>query len=217
MRQGTVGDCWLLAAMAALAEFPEEVEGLFVSQASPETSRSGQYVVRLFDARANTMRDITVDEFVPCIALKPNQYIRGYEHLAHVPLYAKPNGDIWSLLVEKAMAKMFGSYAALHGGFEAVAFRALTGCTQQEIWERRGSTAEWTNEFLVEGSSNRWRQGGLRSGKQAFWQKLVEHTEAHYLVGTSIKQAADTGRMVEKRRADGLVEGHAYTLLQVTW
>ena len=35
--------------------------------------------------------------------------------------------EIWVLLLEKAWAKVFGSYARIEGGFSAVALRGLTG------------------------------------------------------------------------------------------
>jgi calpain-15 len=203
LRQGELGDCWLLAGMAALAEFPEEVEALFISQASPEASPAGRYTVRLYDKKLQSVRDIEVDEFVPCINLPPNQYIKDYQHLAHVPLFAKPVDDIWPLIVEKAMAKMRGSYESLTGGFEAEAFRALTGCTKQENWERRGT--EWQNEFLVETEANAWRRGGERADSRRMWELVERYIGEHFLMGASIRGSGGQ----ERRRPDGLVEGHA--------
>ena len=43
-------------------------------------------------------------------------------------MFSKPNGhELWVLLLEKAFARMWGSYAALDGNVPSVALEAFTG------------------------------------------------------------------------------------------
>ena len=47
--QGSLGDCWLMSAIAAIAEFPSFIQSeLFVTQA---LASDGKYTLRLYDAR----------------------------------------------------------------------------------------------------------------------------------------------------------------------
>ena len=88
----------LLTAIACLAEFPTLVEDLFPVD-SKKYNPSGKYNVRLCEA--GSWETITIDDFIPC-------YPEGG------PMYAKGHGnELWVMLLEKAYAKMCGSYAAL--------------------------------------------------------------------------------------------------------
>eukprot|EP00966_Prymnesium_polylepis_P011107 255404-Prymnesium_polylepis.1 len=54
-----------------------------------------------------------------------------------MPLFAHTTGnELYVLLIEKAMAKLGGSYAKLCGGSPSQAFIALTGCTDCDVWMR---------------------------------------------------------------------------------
>lgn len=49
-------------------------------------------------------QDIIIDDYIPCFPLGQ-------------PIFGKNNGkEIWALLIEKAMAKMFGGYQRLENG-----------------------------------------------------------------------------------------------------
>ena len=64
--QGAVGDCWLLSAISALAEFDGAVKRLFRNTPGQledlPNDKPNQYVVTLFDLKTWEPVDITVDE-----------------------------------------------------------------------------------------------------------------------------------------------------------
>ncbi|OLQ10940.1 Calpain-15 [Symbiodinium microadriaticum] len=105
--QGKVGNCWLMAALAALAEYPKAVEKVFKVDGS---QTDGRFVLQLFDYRCGQMVDIVVDEYIPCA------HAHWWADEAE-PYFSQPHGnEMWCLILEKALAKLFGSYAHLAEG-----------------------------------------------------------------------------------------------------
>jgi len=200
--QGSLGDCWLVAAMSALAEFPAAVKSLF---GSADLEASGRYKIKLFDHRQDNFREVVIDEFVPC-------HPRHWWDLQGKPLFSRPNGnEAWVLLLEKAMAKMFGDYSKLDGGNAAVAFRALTGERGTFMWDR--SDEVWRRWTLSPRDTKFQSKGRPEEKKDdALFRDMLQHDRANHLMSCSMRNA--TGPR-EFKRKDGLVEGHSYSLLQV--
>lgn len=90
--QGSVGNCYLLSSLSCVVDkYPEFVSNYFLFNVNP----SGMYVVRLFND--GEWSNIVLDDKFPCNGIRP--------------LYAKPHGnEIWVMLLEKAWAKLHGSY-----------------------------------------------------------------------------------------------------------
>jgi len=202
--QGNIGNCWLIAAISAMAEFPEEIERLFLRDGLKKGD--GRYVVSIFNHKTNVIEEVTVDEYIPC---KPGRW---WDTEAE-PYFAQPNGnELWCLILEKAMAKVWGSYGELRGGCPSAAFRALTGHKKQILWEVDDSKASWKKSTLADGKTSAFTWPG--SGKESlsrsdFFKHLHECDQENFLMAASI----DGGR--EEKRSDGLVEGHSYTLISV--
>jgi len=108
--QGTLGDCYFLAALAAIANsHPDILYDMFEER---QTWKSNVYTTRwLVNGQVS---HISVDNMVP--ASSRNSY------------FAKPSdeGEWWTVILEKAWAKIFGSYAAIEGGQMAEALQAIT-------------------------------------------------------------------------------------------
>lgn len=113
IKQGLLGDCWFLSALASLAEFPILIRDIFFDY-SENYNEKGYYDL-LFFKNGKEMK-VRVDDYFPC-----------FPHGG--PIYSRANGDeLWVLVTEKAYAKIHGCYDALRGGDPSDALIDLTGC-----------------------------------------------------------------------------------------
>ena len=110
IKQGQLGDCWLMSAIACIAEFPDLVQRLFISK---EYNPYGVYRLRL--CKHGEWTEIVLDDYFPCFPEDGPFYSRAHE------------GELWVMLIEKAFAKVQGSYATLRSGFPFEAMVDLTG------------------------------------------------------------------------------------------
>jgi hypothetical protein len=126
VRQGAVGDCWLMASLAEVAaRYPADIRNMFTYDGTTVENGAvvGVYTVRLFD-HTGAPHNIIVDTELPA----GGTY---YDHVAA--------GVMWAALAEKAYVQANGagyvtsqhvgsdSYAALEGGYAAWALQAITG------------------------------------------------------------------------------------------
>lgn len=223
--QGALGDCWLLASIATIAEFPQYVqEHIFVTKSLDGESDPGKYRVRLYDAALAEGEDgwteVVVDDRIPCNPKRHEWFD------TPTPAFAGNNGaELWVMLLEKAFAKFAGSYAMLQGGAASRAWIALTGCTDVQYYEINGDgpDAEWSVFRLSikpeHVGRDKWgksiikpAQGAEVMSGLAMFDQLRESDDKNYLMAASIGGGANG---IENKRADGLIEGHAYSLIRV--
>ena len=164
--QGSVGDCWLVAALACAAEHPGAIRKAFVSY---EANPRGAYSVRLFDPDARAWVTVKVDDRIPC---RPG---------TKDPLYMKVHGaELWAVLLEKAFAKFCGSYQALDGGWAVWGWRVLTGdhCFRLKL----GDGGAWTR---LNFEAKRPKAGGDEGIGGAFRSTTEAYSSQQVWIGSS--------------------------------
>ncbi|KAF0982122.1 hypothetical protein FDP41_011983 [Naegleria fowleri] len=178
IEQAQLGDCWLLSAMAVTAQFPEILQKLFVEVNETE----GRYVIRLY--YENKWQNVTVDDRIPC----------GRDGL---PCYGRctSKNEFWVSILEKAVAKLLGSYEALDGGYLEEGVVMLTGGRPERLY---------INNWSQNPGKQPWR-------KDRLWEKLVLYKSENVMMGSSIS----SNRGEQPNETKGLVAGHAYSILDV--
>lgn len=172
--QGRLGDCWFLSAVAVLTEVSRISEVII----TPEYNEEGIYTVR-FCIQGEWV-PVVVDDWIPCES--PGK-----------PAFAtsKKGHELWVSILEKAYAKLHGSYEALEGGLVQDALVDLTGGAGEEI-DMRSAQA----------------QIDLASGR--LWSQLLRFKQEGFLLGAGSPSGSDV-----HISSSGIVQGHAYSILQV--
>lgn len=101
---------WILCALATLAERPNLVERLFLTK---EFKPNGAYRMKI--NKNGVWNELTIDDYMPC-------------QLDGPPLFTRSHGnELWVLLLEKAYAKLHGSFESLKHGHPNEALQDFTG------------------------------------------------------------------------------------------
>ena len=107
--QGNLGTCYLLCSIASLAEKPNRIKKLFLSQ---EKNEQGVYGVYFY--KDGKLTSIIMDEKLATENGK-------------ICFSGSKDGELWVMLLEKAYAQMWGGYSMINGGLNVTALRDLTG------------------------------------------------------------------------------------------
>jgi len=187
--QGKLGNCWFVAASSVLAGVPKLWERVVPDAEDqdwdPDTADKYSGVFRFHFWRFGSWLEVLVDDLIPTRNDVP------------VFTYSKDNNEFWGALLEKAYAKIHGSYEALDGGNLSDALVDFTGGVSELI-----SLESDTGVKLYDEDEQ----------KLELYNRIHQEVSEHALVCCAIR--AKKGEELEKTEY-GLVKGHAYGVTAV--
>ncbi|XP_064639274.1 calpain-5-like [Lineus longissimus] len=182
-QQGELGDCWFVAACACIANskiwkkiIPDYEEQEWPSEKRKKNKYGGIFHFRLWIFGEVT--DVVIDDYLPT----------RNGHLIYVHSSAK--NEFWSALLEKAYAKLFGSYEALVAGISSDALVDLTSGV--------GHIINMEDYVMSE------------AGRNELFDILDDCMDQSSFINASIP--ANGKSEMELRTEVGLVKGHAYSI-----
>ncbi|KAF4462584.1 hypothetical protein FALBO_10605 [Fusarium albosuccineum] len=200
VKQGSLGDCWIMAALTALANVPDGLRRMCVAYDTKigiygfVFYRDGEWIYSIIDDKLylkspcwdspSMQRDLLQQIDREDVE---NVYRKTYQTGSKALFFAqcKDQNETWVPLFEKAYAKAHGDYASLSGGWIGEGLEDLSG----------GVTTELLTSDILD--------------IDEFWDKEMSRVNEEFLFGAS------TGLLEHGYgERNGISEGHAYIVME---
>nr|XP_056701736.1 calpain-12 [Euleptes europaea] len=172
--QGQLGDCWFLAAAASLTLYPQQLRRV-VPQDQSFDSEDYVGIFHFQFWQYGQWVDVVVDDLLPTVDGELLFVSSAEKH------------EFWMPLLEKAYAKLNGSYEAMNGGYMNEAFVDFTGGIGEAIH--------------------------LKTPNPTLFRTIKEALSKRSMMGAHIQVKGLQER--EANTPEGLVKGHAYSIMAV--
>ncbi|XP_038642930.1 calpain-5-like [Scyliorhinus canicula] len=187
LNQGSLGNCWFVAACSCLATEPTFWKKVIPNHEEQEwdPKRAGDYagIFHFRFCRFGAWLDVVIDDRLPTV--------NGRLIFCH----ADDSREFWCSLLEKAYAKLNGCYEALDGGNTADALVDFTGGVSEPV------------------ALDEENYSGDLEKRKGLYQNLLKAHSRKSLISCSIRP--ESGDELEAQMGCGLVKGHAYGVTDV--
>uniref|UniRef100_A0A8C8SXC2 Calpain 13 n=1 Tax=Pelusios castaneus TaxID=367368 RepID=A0A8C8SXC2_9SAUR len=171
--QGEIGDCWVLSALGALTLRRQFLENVLPKDQGFKHNYAGIFHFRFW--HFGDWVDVVIDDQLP--------FLNG----RYLSVQPRSRNEFWPSLLEKAYAKLRGSYQNLHWGYISDALVDFTGGVQVQ--------------FL------------LQKPPSDLQEIVKAAAKSQTLMGCTTPGGVTVGNVELK---NGLVKGHAYTVTGAT-
>ncbi|KAK0388998.1 hypothetical protein NLU13_2575 [Sarocladium strictum] len=199
VKQGNLGDCWIMAGLTSMANLEEGIKRICVAYDTKigiygfVFYRDGEWIYSIIDDKLylkspcwdspSMQRDLLqqIDR-----EDQEKVYRKTYQTGSKALFFAQcvDQNETWVPLIEKAYAKAHGDYASISGGFSGEGLEDLTGGVTTELF---------TSDIL---------------DTDDFWDNEMSKVNQEFLFGCS------TGLLEHGYgNRDGICEGHAYVIM----
>lgn len=210
--QGSTGDCWLMSAFSVLSCSEHLIRRVCVIQDQDVGVygfvffRDGEWHPTIIDDKLY-LSTLAFDESISNVLAtwgkeQEQKYTELFQRGSKALYFARCRDDneTWVPLLEKALAKAHGGYDALRGGQTGEAIEDLTGGVTTEIYTTNILSKEkfWTNELC-------------KLNKEF----MFDASDPIYREWMGWDESSQWVSRVRKERRKGVVERHAYAVLDV--
>jgi len=208
--QGSVGDCWFLAALSALSCNPSFIERVCVFQDQIVGvygfvfHRDGEWHQCIIDDKLflrapayDESGDVVLGQYGVRRTNQEGQYQELFQRGSQALYFAqcRNQNETWVSLLEKAYAKAHGDYASISGGQTGEAIEDLTGGVTTEIY---------TSNIL---------------DPEHFWSKELSRNSKDFVFSCAVARWREwrpyhsANEKVREERRAGIISQHAYAIL----
>ncbi|XP_028653783.2 calpain-5-like isoform X1 [Erpetoichthys calabaricus] len=188
LHQGSLGNCWMVAATSCLATEPavwkKVIPNYREQDWNPKHPEKYAGIFHFRFWRFGFWIDVVIDDRLPTSKGGGLLFCR-----------SNNENEFWCALLEKAYAKLNGCYEALEGGNTAEALVDFTGGISEPVCLDQGKISEGQDE------------------RKHLYKNLMKAYSRGALISCSIRPAQ--GEALESQMGCGLVKGHAYGVTEV--